>query len=289
MDIFSFGEEKTRPYSGSSRLNNRGGVNFIPASTKTAPAASSSNPSVSSGALKLNVNEIPQPQSEKTEEENLTGEDNELEDRTEETVLDFDNFTRKKRSQKKTESPLLKDSELTFNVREVKYLDLNIPKYNFLFWIEVIQILWIITITIIGIMILTNSIVINNYWYLIIGTIITGVLCALQVFGYIIHQNSYPNLSRDNYFNDILTNVVTTLIAQVFAWLGLGIWIRDFAICCDISKCQPNIADPNNFDRFYLSYLILTTLPFLTMIWVYPRSICAHLNPTRVYDTLKKQ
>ena len=206
----------------------------------------------------------------------------------EDQIVELDNFMVPKQKQKKFEQPLLNDNPLDNNVRRVDYINANVPKYGMLFWIEIVQIIWMTTTSIVGLLVLTHAVEINNYVFLIAGALLTLILCSLQVFLYFVQKNKYPSLTNEGYYNDIGTCVVVTFVMEVFTWLSLGIWIRDFAICCDQANCQPNPVDINNFTRFYLSYILLMVLPLVTMIWVYPRSIIAHLNPTMIYNYSKK-
>ncbi len=207
-------------------------------------------------------------------------------------VINFDDVTmppkKKNPKQKLFEQPLLSQNDLKNHVRMVTYKDADVPIYGMLFWIEIIQVIWMTTTSIIGILVLTHSVVINNYVFLISGALLTLIFCTIQVMLFFAQVNKYPNLSKEAYYNDIGTCVAVTFVLEIFTWLTLGIWIRDFAICCDTANCQPNIADFNNFTRFYDSYLILTSLPLVTMLWVYPRAIAAHMNPTLIYNYSKK-
>jgi len=293
MDAFSFGPDKPPPPSATSRLTSK-----KTRSAKQTPTAVLSSPDFnaqkSAGPSKVDFSEITDEET-KTDEINPPSVEIDLDDRDAETEnflnLNFDNFTQlsKNSAHKKFEEGLVNDNEIRNNVRQVVYIDQNVPKFGVLFWIEVFQIVWMTTTTITGFLVFTNSVVINNYIFLIVGSLITLVSCSLQVFFFFIQIQKYPNLSKETYYNDIGTTVVVTFVLEIFAWLSLGIWIRDFGICCDQSGSQPNPFDPNNFNRFYLSYLLLMILPLVAMIMVYPRSIAAHMNPTKVYNITKKE
>ena len=296
---FGFQKEGELYSTGTTRLTSRGG---LPGSASSSSKPIETEPFINGARQKteaekkLEFKQIPTADQKPVQAAPIVLTDDELFDR-DDSVVNLDKFTlpkyakksgQKEKKQQKFERPLINENDLKNNTRKVVYIDANVPKYGMLFWVEIIQIIWMTTTSIVGLLVLTHAVVINNYVFLISGALLTLILCSLQVFLYFVQVNKYPNLSREGYYNEIGTAVVTTFVMEVFTWLSLGIWIRDFAICCDQANCQPNPADINNFTRFYLSYILLMTLPLVTMVWVYPRSIAAHLNPTLIYTYSKK-
>lgn len=157
-------------------------------------------------------------------------------------------------------------------------IDISMTRFNSIFWIEIIEIMYAATILLISYLILGDFIQINNYIFLIVGSIISLIILSFHIFSLFFYNRGNPELSTRHNTALIITALVA-VGAQIFIWLSLGRWIITYGICCETSQNQPNPLDIANYTRFINSYTIMFVLSIIMISFGYPRSIVCHLYP----------
>lgn len=168
------------------------------------------------------------------------------------------------------------DGDQIIQVEET--IDVTIPRLNTIFWIEVVEMAFFTSLIVISYLILGGVIVINNYIFLIVGSIISLIILSLHLFNIILYQRSYPDLSA-RHSKAIYFTAGTAIFTQIFTWLSLGRWIISYGFCCGTAENQPNPLDIANFTRFYLAYAVMFVLDVICLIFCYNNSIVAHMYP----------
>lgn len=157
-------------------------------------------------------------------------------------------------------------------------IDVTIPRFNTIFWIELVEMAYFTSLIVISYLILGGVIVINNYIFLIVGSIISLIILSLHLFNIILYQRSYPDLSA-RHSKSVYFTAGVAIFTQIFTWLSLGRWIISYGFCCGTSENQPNPLDIANFTRFYLAYAVMFVLDIICLIFCYVNSITAHMYP----------
>ncbi len=157
-------------------------------------------------------------------------------------------------------------------------IDITVPRSNFIFGLEVTEMIFFGAQVLIAYLVLGHDVAINNYIYLIVGSILALIILALHIFNLILYTRSYPDLSARHIIAISITCAIAA-VTQVLTWFMLGRWIIAYGFCCGTSQNQPNPLDLANYVRFYLSYATMFILVLIALLFNYGYSIQAHMYP----------
>jgi hypothetical protein len=166
------------------------------------------------------------------------------------------------------------DAEVTIH----ETIDVTIPRTNFIFKLEIVELAFFVAQIIIAYLVVNQDIVINNYIYLIVGSICALIILVLHIFNIILYTRAHPDASARHVVSISITAGIAA-VTQILVWFLLGRWIIAYGFCCGTSENQPNPLDLANYTRFYLSYGTMFDTLMIAVLFNYGYSIVSHLYP----------
>lgn len=131
-----------------------------------------------------------------------------------------------------------------------------------------------------GLVAATGADEINTYLYLIIGTVLNGIITLgahLPMSVYYWMKRKQYGLTHHHLISTTLPLVVSIPV-MIFGWFGLGRWISSFGSCCGLDENQPNPANAEELNQFVWAHASLAVASLISFMY-FPFSIWAHLYP----------
>lgn len=183
----------------------------------------------------------------------------------------------------------LNERSLENNNKEVTFkIDLTLPRYGLLFYIEVIKVALIVSVIVVAYLVGTGIVAINNYDYLIAGSLVTLVVCGMNVVYMLVYSMRNPNLAYDH-IGTLWMSAIFTSLVMIVAWFELGRWDITYATCCDFSQTQPIPGDLVNIIRFYGSYAVMLVFPAIVLVVFSGRVFTAIMYPLTTAPSRKRK
>lgn len=183
----------------------------------------------------------------------------------------------------------LNERSLENRTKEVTFkVDLTLPRFGLLFYIEVTKVALMVSIIILAYIVGTGIAAINNYDYLIAGSVLTLLICGMNVVYMIVYSMRNPNLAYDH-IGTLWMSAIFTALAMIVAWFELGRWDIVYATCCDFADTQPVPADLVNFIRFYGSYALMLVLSAIVLVVFTGRVFVAIMYPLTTAPSRKRK
>jgi len=213
-----------------------------------------------------------------SDEELLRSDEDETDESTDEEEL-----------QERETVTFLNERSLENRTKEVTTrVDLTLPRYGVLFWIQVFKVALMVTVIIIAYLVGTGISAINNYLYLIFGSILTLIICGFYLIYLITYSMRNPNLAYDH-TGTLWWSAIFTALAMLVSWFELGRWCIVYASCCGFDGSQPVPGNLVNFIRFVGSYAIMMVFPAVPLSIFTGRVFTAVMYPLTTVQPKKKK
>lgn len=167
-------------------------------------------------------------------------------------------------------------------------VDLTLPRYGVLFWIQVFKVSLMLTVIIIAYLVGSGISAINNYLYLILGSIATLFICGFDLIYLITYSMRNPNLAYEH-TGTLWWSAIFTALALLLAWFQLGRWCIVYAECCGFEQSQPVPGNLVNFIRFEGSYADMMILAAAPLIVFTGRVFTSVMYPLTTVQQKKKK
>jgi len=141
------------------------------------------------------------------------------------------------------------------NILEVHEDAFVSPESNMLFMVQVIELLFVLSLFIVGLLVVTERVSINHYIVVIAVGIITVILVFLHFFNLSrwVHQSDFAHTHN----NTIFTSFFYWLIVLILFEVMLGMWLLDKpnSECCTKGDSQPDQFPEANQE--YTEFLVI--------------------------------
>lgn len=153
--------------------------------------------------------------------------------------------------------------------------------FKYLMILDVVSICMYMSFAVVsGMVAATGAAEINTYLYLIIGTVINGLITLgahlpMAVF-YWMKRGQY-GLTHHHLISTTIPLVVSIPI-MIFGWFGVGRWISSYGVCCGLDDNQPSPLNTEEYNQFVWGHASLAVASLIAFMY-FPMSIWAHLYP----------
>lgn len=172
--------------------------------------------------------------------------------------------------------------EVTFKI------DLTLPRFGVLFWIQVVKVALMVTVIIIAYLVASGIAAINNFLYLIFGSVLTLFICGFDVLYLSTYSSRNSNLAYDH-LGTLWWSAIFTILTMIVSWFELGRWLLVYASCCDFDDSQPIPGNLVNFIRFIGSYTVMLVFPAVNLVVFTPRVFTAIMYPLTTAPSRRKK
>lgn len=244
----------------------------------SSPEASSSSPVVANPLSTSPPTNVSDEEEDTTTDEEILGSD---EDETDETT-DEDEL------QERETVTFLNERSLENRTKEViTRVDLTLPRYGLLFWIQVLKVALMVTVILIAYLVGTGIAAIDNYLYLVLGSIATLLICGFDIIYMITYSMRNQNLAYDH-TGTLWWSAIFTALAMLVSWFSLGRWCIVYATW-GFDGSQPVPGNLVNYIRFVGSYAIMMVFPAVPLIIFTGRVFTAVMYPLTTIQPKKKK
>lgn len=153
--------------------------------------------------------------------------------------------------------------------------------FKYLMILDVVSVCMYMSFAVVsGMVAATGAAEINTYLYLIIGTVINGLVTLgahlpMSVFYWM--KRGQRGLTHDHLISTTMP-IIVSIPVMIFGWFGLGRWISSYGACCDIDDNQPNPLFAEEYNQFVWGHASLAVASIFAFMY-FPQSILAHLYP----------
>lgn len=160
----------------------------------------------------------------------------------------------------------------------------EIYAYGIMFKLALIEMFSLVACIIISVLVYTTIIDISSKVYLIVGSIVFGVLLIFIHLPTLIIYWSTNNNVNHVHINAISTSYLVAIASNILAWVGIGFWQRDYADKWELdSEIYDDPFDPEIFNRLLNSHAMLAAL-FTFSLTLYFNTLWAHMHPEIVVN-----
>ena len=159
----------------------------------------------------------------------------------------------------------------------------EIYAYGGLFYIECIEMIMMFACCIISLLSVNLIIDMSSKIYLIVGSILFGVILIFVHLPVFIVYWAKNNMLNHVHMSSVSLSLIVNIICNAFIWTSFGFWSRDYVDEFELDSDVFDTSHPEIFSRFAFSHAILISL-FIITLSLYPNSLWAHMHPEMVVN-----
>lgn len=150
---------------------------------------------------------------------------------------------------------------------------------NYMFWFDIIMILFCLTNIIMSMLLAMDSIIINNYIFLIVFSIIVALIIIAYSVLYFLKYKQHPEYSKV-YFETLFSSFSLFAIVSIVFAIFLGQWINRYQTINDRGADKSN---PIEYNQYVLVYSVNMVFYSIALCF-FPATIFTHIYPTVQYQ-----